>query len=175
MCCTWHGLPEILWPMCGKRACILGSREIYVDDGEGWGLLYLQSTGNCAGLVSKAERSEERFNGHDSVLFVHAGIGVPKDQLRRCDGSCAIESPSVCPYGSPLSPVALDYAQGLHIINVDKGHVSGFLVGETLLYRKLGSPSLAILPRPSSSSLAPFEDAVVALIIHVCLLRMNNR
>ena len=161
--------------MCGKRACVLGSREIHVNDGEGWGLLYLQSTGYCAGLISEAERSEERLNGHDSVLFVHAGIGVPKGQLRWCDSPCAIESPSVCPNGSPLSPVTLDYAQGLHIIDVDEGHVSCFLVGETLLYGKLGSPSLAILPCTSVSSLAPLlKDAVVALIIHMCLLRTNN-
>ena len=106
--------------MCGKRTRILGSREINVNDGEGWGLLYLQSTGNCAGLISKAKRSEERLNGHDSVFFIHAGIGVPEGQLRWCDGSCAIESPAVCPNGSPLSPVPLDYSEGLHIKDVDE-------------------------------------------------------
>merc|ERR1711971_1302669 len=105
--CTRRALLKVLSPVSCEGPHFLGSREIYVDDGECGYFLYLRSACNCGRLVSKSHRGKVRTNAHDRVLFVHASVCIPKHLLRWDDRSGRIESKPIWPNGDPLTSVSL--------------------------------------------------------------------
>lgn len=74
---TGWRLLEILWAVRGELALILRAEKVHIYYAEGWDLPHLETAGYGASLVPIAVRGEVRANAHDSVLFVHACIGVP--------------------------------------------------------------------------------------------------